>query len=328
MQNKDILLEVINLKKYFQINSNVLKSKIADNKAIDGLNLKIYKNTTLGLIGESGCGKSTTGKCLLNLFKPTEGKIFYHKNKKKKNLSKLKSKEMRRFRINMQMIFQDPFSSLNPRMTVKELISEPLISHKIGNEKYTYQLVKEILNDVGLNQNDLLRYPHTFSGGQRQRIGIARALVQKPEFVVCDEPVSALDVTIQSQIINLLQDLQENYKLTYLFISHDISIIKHVSDIIAVMYLGKIIEMGTTDKIINDPQHPYTIELINSVPTLDAKLVKNELDSETPKYSEFGCNYVNRCNKAMDVCAIKKPNLQNYKNINHQISCHLYTTQN
>ena len=235
---------------------------------------------------------------------------------------------MRRFRINIQMIFQDPFSSLNPRMTVKELISEPLISHKIGNEKYTYQLVKEILNDVGLNQNDLLRYPHTFSGGQRQRIGIARALVQKPEFVVCDEPVSALDVTIQSQIINLLQDLQENYKLTYLFISHDISIIKHVSDIIAVMYLGKIIEMGTTDKIINDPQHPYTIELINSVPTLDAKLVKNELDSETPKYSEFGCNYVNRCNKAMDVCAIKKPNLQNYKNINHQISCHLYTTQN
>ena len=325
MHNRNKLIEVINLKKYFPVTSIVLKNKLTDNKAIDGINFTIYKNSTLGLIGESGCGKSTTGRCLLNLYKPTQGKIVYHKNENKIEISTLNSKNMRKFRINMQMIFQDPFSSLNPRMTVKDLISEPLKSYKIGNEKQIIQSVKEILNAVGLNHNDLLRYPHTFSGGQRQRIGIARALVQKPEFIVCDEPVSSLDVTIQSQIINLLQDLQENYKLTYLFISHDISIIKHVSDIIAVMYLGKIIEIGVTDKIINEPQHPYTIDLINSVPTLDAKFTKKELNSELPKYSELGCNYINRCNKAMDVCAKKIPLLKEYKN-NHQISCHLFNT--
>ena len=323
MYKNNKLIEIINLKKYFPVTTNVLKTKLADNKAVDGINLTIYKNTTLGLIGESGCGKSTTGRCILNLYKPTVGKILYYKDKKEIQISTLSSNNMRRFRVNMQMIFQDPFSSLNPRMTVYDLISEPLKSYKMGNEKQNIQAVKEILNAVGLNQNDMLRYPHTFSGGQRQRIGIARAIVQKPEFVVCDEPVSALDVTIQSQIINLLQDLQDKYKLTYLFISHDISIIKHVSDTIAVMYLGKIIEIGTTEQIINEPKHPYTIDLIKSVPTLESTIIKKELNSEIPRHSEYGCNYVNRCVRSTDLCVSKKPELSIFAK-NHYVSCHLY----
>ena len=324
MNKNNKLIEIKSLKKYFPVTTNVLKKKLADNKAVDGINLSIYKNSTLGLIGESGCGKSTTGRCILNLYKPTEGKIFYYKDKKELQISTLSSKDMRQFRVNMQMIFQDPFSSLNPRMTVLDLISEPLKSYKIGNEKQNIQSVKEVINAVGLNQNDILRYPHTFSGGQRQRIGIARAIVQKPEFVVCDEPVSALDVTIQSQIINLLQDLQDEYKLTYLFISHDISIIKHVSDTIAVMYLGKIIEIGTTEQIINDPKHPYTIDLINSVPTLESMIIKKRLKSDIPKHSKYGCNYVNRCDRSNDLCLSTKPKL-NILEKNHYISCHLYS---
>ena len=323
MNKNDKLVEIKSLKKYFPVTTNVLKKKLTDNKAVDGINLSIYKNSTLGLIGESGCGKSTAGRCILNLYKPTEGEIFYYKDKKEIQISTLGSKDMRQFRVNMQMIFQDPFSSLNPRMTVLDLISEPLKSYKIGNEKQNIQLVKEVINAVGLNQNDILRYPHTFSGGQRQRIGIARAIVQNPEFVVCDEPVSALDVTIQSQIINLLQDLQDKYQLTYLFISHDISIIKHVSDTIAVMYLGKIIEIGPTEQIINDPKHPYTIDLISSVPTLESKIIKKRLKSEIPKHRICGCNYVNRCDRSKDICLSNKPELCILEK-NHYISCHLY----
>jgi len=318
------LLEVRNLKQYFPVTVGiVVQKKIADIKAVDGVSFYIRPGETLGLVGESGCGKTTTGRSILQLNVPTEGQVFF----KGIDLTKLKPNQMRPLRREMQLIFQDPYSSLNPRMSVGEIIGEPLLVHNIASGKEKKERVEEIMRITGLNPYFASRYPHEFSGGQRQRISIARALAVEPDFIVCDEPISALDVSIQAQIINLLEELQDEFGLTYLFIAHDLSVVRHISDRVAVMYLGKIAEIAPRGEIYQNPLHPYTKALLSAVPIPDpiVEAQRERIllagDVPSPMRPPPGCNFHTRCPIAIDYCKEVAPELRDV-GADHMVSCH------
>lgn len=321
----EVLLEVKNLKKYFPITQGILiQRKVADVKAVDGISLYVNEGETLGLVGESGCGKSTTGRTILQLYRPTEGEVLF----RGKDLAKLKGEELRKMRADMQMIFQDPYASLNPRMTVGDIIAEPLEVHNIAKGKEKQERVKELLAVVGLNPYFVNRYPHEFSGGQRQRIGIARAIAVQPDFIVCDEPVSALDVSIQAQVINLLEELQEKFHLTYLFIAHDLSVVRHISDRVAVMYLGKIVEMTDRNTLYENPLHPYTRALLSAVPIPDPVIEEKREriilvgDVPSPVNPPSGCRFHTRCPLAIPICKQVAPEWRDVGG-GHFVECHV-----
>lgn len=310
------LIQVKDLKKYFSVGDKKLK-------AVDGLSLDIYPGETVGLVGESGCGKSTAGRTIIRLYEPTSGEVLYNG----KNIYDNKEREMSKLRQEIQMIFQDPYASLNPRMTVEEIIGEPFtIHHKLSGKKKK-ERIKELLRLVGLDADHISRFPHEFSGGQRQRIGIARALALDPRFIVCDEPISALDVSIQAQVVNLLKELQRKMGLTYLFIAHDLSMVKYISDRILVMYLGKMFELAESEELYSDPLHPYTRALLSSVPIPDPELKRERIilkgDVPSPIDPPSGCVFRTRCPAAMDVCARVVPEWQEVKP-GHFTACHLY----
>ncbi|WP_027634576.1 ABC transporter ATP-binding protein [Clostridium hydrogeniformans] len=319
---KETILKVDNLKKYFPIRAGVIQKTVGHVKAVDGVSFEIKKGETLGLVGESGCGKSTTGRTILRLLEKTEGRVEFNGV----DLHSLKREEIRKMRPKMQIIFQDPYSSLNPRMTVGEIIGESLIEHKLATRNDVTQKVLDIMGICGLASYHIRRYPHEFSGGQRQRIGIARALVLNPEFIVADEPVSALDVSIQSQIINLLMESQENYGFSYLFISHDLSVVKHISHRVGVMYLGSLIELAPKNELYDNPLHPYTKALLSAVPIPDPTLKRDRIiltgDIPSPAKPPSGCKFHTRCPYTMDIC---KSEIPEYKNVGkeHFVACHL-----
>ncbi len=320
----DVLVDVRNLKVYFPVTAGlILQRKIADVKAVDGISFQIRKGETLGLVGESGCGKSTTGRAILQLYRPTEGEIKFGQVE----LTKLKSGEMRRMRRQMQMIFQDPYASLNPRMSVGAIIGEPLAIHGLATGKARRERVAELMRVVGLNPYYANRFPHEFSGGQRQRIGVARALAVEPDFIVADEPVSALDVSIQAQIINLLEDLQEEFGLTYLFIAHDLAVVRHLSDRVAVMYLGKLMELTGRDELYRNPLHPYTKALLSAVPIPDPEVEEKREriilsgDVPSPMRPPPGCVFHTRCPIAIDECRTVIPEWRELSR-DHWVACH------
>ncbi len=319
----ECLIEVKNLKKYFPIKAGVLKKTVGHVKAVDDVSLKIKEGKVLGVVGESGCGKSTLGRTMLKLLEPTQGEMLYEG----KNVYKMGKHELNHMRTNMQIIFQDPYSSLNPRLPVSEIVGEAMMQHKlVKNRSEMNEKVEEIIGKCGLFPEQARRYPHQFSGGQRQRICIARALALNPKFIVCDEAVSALDVSIQSQIINLLKDAQENFGLTYMFISHDLSVVKFISDDIAVMYLGQVVETGSKKQIFDNPLHPYTEALLSAVPSFDPsarnkKRIILQGDIPSPANPPSGCRFHTRCIHASDVCKEKAPE---YREIEpgHFTMCH------
>lgn len=316
--NKEIILDVQNLKKYFPVRSGFKNLTL---KAVDGVSFSIGKGETLGLVGESGCGKTTVGRTLLHLYKPTGGKVIFEGEEvTEKNINEMRKK--------MQMVFQDPYSSLNPRMTVEDIIGEPLdVHHLYSNKTERREKVLSLMELVGLNSEHATRYAHEFSGGQRQRIGIARALAVKPDFIVCDEPVSALDVSIQAQIINMFEELQEKLGLSYLFIAHDLLVVQHISKRIAVMYLGKLVEIADADELCNHPIHPYSISLLSAVPIPDPKIERNrkrivlEGDVPSPLAMPEGCPFRTRCKYATEKCSKEMPLLTDRGN-GHFAACH------
>jgi len=314
------LLDIRQLKKHFPIKGAMFRKTREWVQAVDGISLFIDKGETLGLVGESGCGKSTIGKCVLNLFEPNEGKIFFSG----KDIFKLKPTEKKNYRKKVQTIFQDPYSSLNPRMTAGEIVIEPLRVHSIYSTSGGKDYVQDLFKKVGLSPEQMLLYPHEFSGGQRQRIGIARALALHPQLIVCDEPVSALDVSIQAQVINLLDDLKDEFNLSYLFIAHDLSVIEHISDKIAVMYLGKIVEIAKDTELYSNPQHPYTKALLSAVPIPDPKQKKRRviLQGEVPSpiSPPSGCKFHPRCPEAKDLCSQLDPEMRLTAS-NHYVAC-------
>jgi oligopeptide transport system ATP-binding protein len=313
-RNGNILLEVKNLKMHFPVTSGIIFQRaVAHIKAVDDITFDVRQGETLGLVGESGCGKTTTGRCILQLYRPTSGQITFEGQE----LTKLSTRQMRLMRRQMQVVFQDPFSSLNPRMTAGNIIGEPLVVHGLVKSKAEYKdRVGELLQNVGLNPYMADRFPHEFSGGQRQRIGVARALSVDPKFIVCDEPVSALDVSIQAQVINLLEDLQEQFNLTYLFIAHDLSVVRHISDRVAVMYLGRIVEIADRNEIYRNPLHPYTKALLSAVPIpdpiIDSQRERILLSGEVPSplNPPSGCVFHPRCPIAIDDCSRVEPDLK------------------
>ncbi|WP_282941118.1 dipeptide ABC transporter ATP-binding protein [Paenibacillus sp. RC67] len=317
----DALLEIKELSKYYNRKAFLSKHNSVV-KAVDGIDLTVYEGETLSIVGESGCGKSTMGRCLLRLVEPTAGQIWFQG----RDLMALNSVKLRESRRDMQLIFQDPYASLNPRKTVKQILMEPLIVHNIGSNQERRQKVEWIIEKVGLSVEQLDRFPHEFSGGQRQRIGIARALILQPKLIIADEPVSALDVSIQAQILNLLQDLQEEFKLTYMFISHDLSVVKHISDRVAVMYLGKIVEIADKETLYKNPQHPYTKALLSSVPVPNPSAKKEPilLEGDLPSASNPppGCAFHPRCPSCMDICRTQAPQMDQLDGT-HSVSCHL-----
>jgi len=319
------LLEVTNLKKYFPIRAGMFRRVVGQVKAVDGVSFFIDKGQTFGLVGESGCGKTTTGRTILRLLEPTDGEIVYIRDGKRISINQLDAEEMRQMRRHMQIVFQDPYSSLNPRMTLKQIVGEPLIVNKIARGDELTDRVAELLRAVGLRPEYLDRYPHAFSGGQRQRIGIARALALNPELIVCDEPVSALDVSIQAQALNLLVDLQAQFDLTYLFIAHDLSVVRHISDRVAVMYVGKLVEMAPTDELYMEPRHPYTEALMAAVPIPDPRSERKRevLEGEVanPANPPSGCYFHPRCKYAQDICTTDEPPLLDIGD-GHFVSCH------
>ncbi len=325
--NNDVLLEVKGLKMYFPITRGIIVQKhVGDIKAVDDISFQVRRGETLGLVGESGCGKSTTGRAILQLYRPTAGQVLF----KEEDLTNLTGETLRRERREVQMIFQDPYASLNPRMTVGGIVSEPLEVHNIfRTRKERQERVQELLRVVGLNPYFVNRYPHEFSGGQRQRIGVARALAVNPEFIVCDEPISALDVSIQAQIINLLQDLQSEFGLTYLFIAHDLSGGRHISDRITVMYLGKLMELADQAELYAHPLHPYTQALLSAVPIPDPVIEEKrqrvilEGDVPSPANPPKGCNFSTRCPQVMDICRQEDPEFKDLGD-GHWVACHLY----
>ena len=320
----NILVKVKNLKKYFPVRGGMFKfnRNLAYVQAVDGISFNIKKGETLGLVGESGCGKTTTGKTIIRLLEPTSGEVEFEG----RDIFKLSKEELRKVRRNFQMIFQDPFGSLNPRMSIAEIVGEPLEIHKIiMNRKEKEEKVEHLLHVVGLNPRHMRMYPHEFSGGQRQRIGIARALASNPKFLICDEAVSALDVSIQAQIISLLEELKENFHLTYLFIAHNLSVIKYISDRVAVMYLGKIVELAYKYELYDNPQHPYTQALLSAVPIPDLTINRERIllkgDVPSPINPPEGCHFHPRCQHAGLICSQEEPVMQETSK-EHWVKCH------
>ena len=319
---QEVLLKVENLVKHFPIYRGVFQRQVGAVRAVDGVSFDVYKGETLGLVGESGCGKSTTGRTILQLYRPTSGSVHFGDA----DLVKLKGEELRKMRRKMQMIFQDPYASLNPRMTVSDIIGEPLTVHNYGSAKEIQERVKQLLDLVRLSPAFAARYPHEFSGGQRQRIGVARALALQPSFIVCDEPISALDVSIQAQVVNLLEDLQGEFNLTYLFIAHDLSMVRHISDRVAVMYLGIIVELVEVKELYAHPLHPYTQALLSAVPVADPLVEATrhriilEGDVPSPVNPPSGCRFRTRCPLAIEKCAEVVPPFEEMAH-DHWVAC-------
>jgi oligopeptide/dipeptide ABC transporter ATP-binding protein len=314
------LIEIKQLEKYYPIKKGIISRTVGHVKAVDGLNFEIYPGETLALVGESGCGKSTTGRSIVKLDEPTGGQIIFNG----RDLSSLNGKDLRKARLDLQIIFQDPYSSLNPRKRIGDLLTEPLLAHKLASKEEAVKKVDDMLEIVGLTKSHKNRYPHEFSGGQRQRIGIARALILDPKLIVCDEPVSALDVSIQAQILNLLKDLQKKFRLTYLFIAHGLGAVKYISDRIAVMYLGKIVEIGKTEEIFKNPKHPYTKALLNAYPIPNPHFRDRERivlagDVPSPANPPKGCSFHTRCPAAKDICRQQTPELLGSS---QSVACH------
>jgi peptide/nickel transport system ATP-binding protein len=324
--DNNVLLEVDNLSKHFEIKKGVFRKVTGKVKAVDNVTFHLEQGKTLALVGESGCGKTTTGRLILRALRPTTGRISFNANGAPVDIAGINENELRPFRKHMQLIFQDPYTSLNPRMTILEIIGEPLIVNGILKGKQLEDRVAELLELVGLNSKYLRRYPHAFSGGQRQRIGIARALALNPELIVADEPVSALDVSVQAQILNLLKDIQEKLKLSYLFISHDLSVVKFISDRIAVMYVGQVVELTDTETLFNRPKHPYTEALLSSVPRIKSDKSKERYylsgDVADPANPPAGCYFHPRCRYVTDICRTKSVSFEKISN-GHYVRCHL-----
>jgi len=322
----EAILKVENIKKHFPINNPLpFKKSRQSVKAVDGVSFDVYKGETLGIVGESGCGKSTMARLINQLIRPTEGNVIF----KGQDLAKMTVKELRGSRKSIQMVFQNPYASLDPRKTIRQLLSEPMEIHQVGTRQSRYERVNELLEVVGLSSYHADRYPHEFSGGQRQRINIARALALNPDVIICDEPVSALDVSVQAQVINLLKDLQKKFGLTYIFISHDLNVVRYMCDRIAVMYLGKIVEIGTYDEIYGNPLHPYTKALLSAVPKESPYEKKERIilkgDVPSPVNPPSGCHFHLRCPFAMDLCKQAIPVLKQQES-QQQVACHLYQT--
>ena len=319
------LVKVRDLTMHFPIHSGLLRRRTGEVKAVDGISFDVFEGETLGLVGESGCGKSTAGRAVLRLYDITSGSIEIDG----RDIGQTRQSDLRSMRPTMQMVFQDPQASLNPRMTVQAIIQEPLDEHTTLSEAEKREKVGELMDAVGLNRRFAGRYPHAFSGGQRQRIGIARALALNPKFIVCDEPIAALDVSIQAQVVNLLEDLQEKFGLTYLFISHDLSMVRHIATRVAVMYLGKLVELAPREALFGAPRHPYTEALLSAVPepdpSLEARTSRIILKGDVPSPSNppKGCNFCTRCPKVMDICKTIEPNNQEIES-GHFVACHLY----
>lgn len=320
---KQPLLKVEHLSKEFSTESASLFGRKRVVSAVNDVSFEIYPGETVGLVGESGCGKSTTGRSIMRLINPTSGKVFFQGQ----DVAKMNHRQLKAMRRDMQFIFQDPYASLNPRMTIGEIISEPMAIHKVGTKEERMQTVRELLHVVGLNPEHINRYPHEFSGGQRQRIGIARAFALKPKLIICDEPVSALDVSIQAQVLNLLKDLQDRYGTAYLFIAHDLSVVQHISDRVAVMYLGKMVELSDWKKLYTDPHHPYTQSLLSAVPVPDPDIQKTRKriilagDPPSPIDPPSGCRFHTRCPIAQEICSKEVPEFKEVDS-GHRCACH------
>lgn len=321
-----VLLKVENLKKYFPIRHGMFSRHIGDVKAVDDVSFELFEGETLGIVGESGCGKSTTGRAIMRLSEPTAGAITFDGVE----LTALNKEAMRKARRDIQMVFQDPYASLNPRHTIGKILEEPLIVHGIGSAQERKKKVHEYLEIVGLSAYHAKRYPHQFSGGQRQRIGIARALMTNPKLIIADEPVSALDVSIQAQVLNLMQKLQDDLQLTYIFIAHDLGVVRHISDRVGVMYLGKMVELAESESLYNEPLHPYSQALLSAVPIPDPQFEREQFilkgDIPSPSNPPSGCTFHTRCPKAMEHCKVAVPKLQQVKP-GHSVACHLYDAQ-
>ncbi|MHA2073885.1 MAG: ABC transporter ATP-binding protein [Candidatus Hodarchaeales archaeon] len=321
MSESDTLVEIKNLKMYFEVAKGMFSSKTFTLRAVDDITFSIKRGETLGLVGESGCGKTTIARCILKLYEPTSGNIFFEDV----DITKISNREMRRLRKDMQIIFQDPYSSLDPRMTVGDIIGEPLLVHGVTNASQRSEIVFTLLKTVGLAPDHYYRFPHEFSGGQRQRIGVARALSLNPRFIVADEPVSALDVSIQAQILNLLKNLQEELNLTYLIVAHDLGVVRHISKTIIVMYVGKMVEQAQTEDLFSNPTHPYTEALISAVPSLNYQKKMKRLilrgDIPSPIFPPSGCRFSPRCIYAKSICSKEEPLLEEISP-EHFVACH------
>jgi len=323
-QRNSVILQVDHLKKYFPIRRGVFRRQVGEVKAVDDISFEVFSGETLGLVGESGCGKTTAGRTIIRLYEPSDGHVHFQGS----DLAKLKRRKLRQVRRSMQMIFQDPYASLNPRMSVYAIVCEPLEIFKVGDKNSRRERVAQLLQMVGMNPSLMNRYPHEFSGGQRQRIGLARALALNPDLIICDEPISALDVSIQAQVVNLLQELQEKLGLTYIFIAHDLSMVRHISDRVAVMYLGKIVELTDRDTLYKNPLHPYTQALLSAIPVPDPLIEerRNRIllqgDLPSPANPPDGCNFNTRCPFVVDICYRVEPELIGVET-GHKAACHL-----
>ncbi|WHY68136.1 dipeptide ABC transporter ATP-binding protein [Neobacillus sp. SuZ13] len=318
----ELLLEVNGLKKYFPITGGLFGTKQGEVKAVDDVSFYVRKGETLGIVGESGCGKSTTGRLLMRLIEASDGKIVFED----KEITSMSKSELRKTRRDIQMVFQDPYASLNPRHSIEQILEEPLIVHGIGTKEERKKQVRDMLEVVGLSSYHAKRYPHQFSGGQRQRIGIAKALMTKPKLIIADEPVSALDVSIQAQVLNLMKDIQKEFQLTYIFIAHDLGVVRHISDRVGVMYLGRLIELAESEELYENPKHPYTKALLSAVPIPDPDIKRETIFIEgelpSPANPPSGCAFHTRCSLVMDICKNTRPAEQNLNG--HFVACHLY----